>query len=297
MLAVLVDDGAFARGWNTTIAEVFPELLDDIHADYHMVTLWQLVTMTGGIKPNAANWHAHRSASLMQRRHSILRDNLADPPAAAAGEFLYSNLGYVVAGAMAERVTGKNWETLMQERLFVPLGMSSAGFGPPRTLGEIDQPWGHRRGPETTDWLPNQVDNAAALGPAGTVHVTIEDWARFMALWLPDASPAILDRETLDRLITPASERYAAGWRVELRSWAQGEAITHDGSNTSWYTILWIAPEIGHAYVVVANSTEPDLSRTFGLLDSIVWNLIRHSGGVSPSTRSTSDINFHSMDG
>ena len=297
MLAVLVDDGAFARGWNTTIAEVFPELLDDIHADYHMVTLWQLVTMTGGIKPNAANWHAHRSASLMQRRHSILRDNLADPPAAAAGEFLYSNLGYVVAGAMAERVTGKNWETLMQERLFVPLGMSSAGFGPPRTPGEIDQPWGHRRGPETTDWLPNQVDNAAALGPAGTVHVTIEDWARFMALWLPDASPAILDRETLDRLITPASERYAAGWRVELRSWAQGEAITHDGSNTSWYTILWIAPEIGHAYVVVANSTEADLSRTFGLLDSIVWNLIRHSVGVSPSTRSTSDINFHSMDG
>jgi CubicO group peptidase (beta-lactamase class C family) len=117
MLAALVDDGVFANGWNTNIAEVFPELRDDVLSDYHSVTLWQLVTMTGGIACDAVNWHAHRDVRLIQRRYRILRDNLAEPPAAAVGKFHYSNLGYVVAGAMAERVTGRTWESLMQERL------------------------------------------------------------------------------------------------------------------------------------------------------------------------------------
>ena len=207
MLAVLVHDGAL--GWNTTIAEVFPELRADVHAAYHPVTLWQLVTMTGGIKPDAADWHAHGDACLVQRRYRILRDNLVDPPAASVGKHLYSNLDYVVAGAMAERVTARSWESLMQERLFAPLGISSAGFGAPGVPGELDQPWGHQRDPASGNWVPCQLDNAAALGPAGTVHITIGDWAKFLALWLADGPPTSPDRETLARLITPVAGRYA----------------------------------------------------------------------------------------
>ena len=275
MLAVLVRDGVFANGWYTTVMEVFPELGDDLHPDYHPVTLWQLVTMTGGIKCDAADWHAHRDAPLMQRRYGILRDNLADASAAAAGKHLYSNMSYVVAGAMAERVTGRTWESLMQERLFAPLGISSAGFGAPGAPGEANQPWGHQRDPDSGNWLPSQIDNAAALGPAGTVHIAVEDWARFVALWLADGPPAILDRKALDRLITPVAGRYAAGWRVERRRWARGKAVMHDGSNGSWFTILWIAPKIGRAYLVAANSAELDVSQTFMLLDGIVANLIK----------------------
>ena len=278
LLAVLVRDGVFADGWNTAIADVFPEAREDILPEYREVTLWQLVTMTGGVKCDAADWHAHGDADPLKSRYRILRDNLADPPAAPAGDYVYSNLAYVVAGAIAERVTGKTWETLMQDRLFEPLGMASAGFGPPGTPGEVDQPWGHQRDPQCQDWVPNQLDNPAVLGPAGTVHVAIDDWAKFMSLWLAEGPPAILDREVLDRLIAPVSGRYAAGWRVATRLWAKGEAITHGGSNTSWFALLWIAPRIGHAYVVASNSAEADDRRTFRLLDGIVSKLIRATG-------------------
>lgn len=275
LLGVLVRDGVFADGWNTTIVKVFPEAGEDIHPAYREVTLWQLVTMTGGVKCDAADWHAHRDADLLQSRYGILSDNLADPPAAPAGEYVYSNLAYVVAGAMAERVTGKTWETLTRDRLFKPLGMASAGFGPPGTPGEVDQPWGHQRDPESHDWIPNQLDNPAVLGPAGTVHVAIDDWAKFIGLWLAEGPSAILDREGLDRLIRPVSGGYAAGWRVESRSWAKGEAITHGGTNRSWFALLWVAPRTGRAYVVVANSAEADDRRTLRLLDGIVSKLIR----------------------
>ena len=154
LLAVLVRDGVFDDGWNTTIAGVFPEAREDIHPEYRGVTLWQLVTMTGGVRCDAGDWQAHRDADLVGRRYAILRDNLADPPAATAGQHLYSNLAYVVAGAMAERITGKTWATLMQEGLFEPLGMASAGFGPPGTPGEVDQPWGHQRDPDSAEWYP-----------------------------------------------------------------------------------------------------------------------------------------------
>ena len=70
------------------------------------------------------HWRRH----VVETRYRILRDELKIPPVGPVGEFSYSNLGYMIAGAMAEKVTGKSWETLMEERLFTPLGMAAAGF-------------------------------------------------------------------------------------------------------------------------------------------------------------------------
>ena len=269
MLATLVEDGTFTDGWETTIAQVFPELVGEIHPDYHTVTLWQLISHTGGLARDAQNWFT-------LSRYTIIKRALANPPAGPIGEFLYSNLGYMVAGAMAEKLTGQSWETLMEERLFTPLGMSSAGFGAPNTPNEVDQPWGHKRDAGNS-WVPSQIDNPIALGPAGTVHVSIADWAKFIQLWFPNSKPKILDREALDTLITPRSEYYAAGWYAVSRSWAADLALNHTGSNTYWFANLWIAPNRERAYVAVTNSAESDLDQTREMLDSIIGSLINHS--------------------
>ena len=274
MLATLVADGTFVNGWETTIVEVLPELVGEIHAGYHHVTLWQLVSHTSGIARDAGNWWAHAGLEITERRYTIMQETLTNPPAGAIGEYLYSNLGYMVAGVMAEQLTGKSWETLMEERLFTPLGMDSAGFGAPGTPDEVNQPWGHRRGSGNA-WVPSQLDNAAALGPAGTVHVSIADWAKFIQLWFPSSEPKILDREALSTLITPRSGDYAAGWGVADRPWAAGLALSHDGSNLYWYSRLWVAPNRERAYVAVANSAEADFE-TGAMLDPIIGSLINH---------------------
>jgi CubicO group peptidase (beta-lactamase class C family) len=93
------------------------------------------------------------------------------------GEHLYSNGGYIVAGAMLEALTGQTWETLMEQELFQPLGITTAGFGAPGTSAVRDQPWGHLRSGGT--WTPLSpgpgADNPAAIGPAGTVHIALSD--------------------------------------------------------------------------------------------------------------------------
>ena len=280
MLAVLVEGGVFPHDWETTIADVFPELLGEIHPDYRAVDLFQLVRMTGGIPRNATNWWAHQDQpDIIERRYAILRDNLMEPPAGPMGEFLYSNLGYMIAGAMAERLTGESWEALMEEHLFAPLGITTAGFGPPGTPGAVDQPWGHY-------WsalgilTPVQFDNPEALGPAGRVHISIKDWAKFITLWFSNETPAILDRAVLDELLVPDSGDYAAGWFVLQREWAGGLALHHDGTNTLWYTVLWIAPDRDIAYLAAANASDVLVDNTmFWVLDAIVASLISETLG------------------
>jgi CubicO group peptidase (beta-lactamase class C family) len=96
-------------------------------------------------------------------------------------KYLYSNLGYVIAGAIAEKAADASWEELITRALFEPLGMESAGFGGAGTPGQIDEPWGHTAdGRPVTENGP-EADNPPVMGPAGRVQCTIADWAKFVA--------------------------------------------------------------------------------------------------------------------
>ena len=289
MLATMVDDGTFANGWNTTIGEVFPELVGSIHQDYQSVTVAQLVRMRGGLAREAADWRAYaNNPDLADRRYNILRDNLANTPAGAVGDFGYSNLSYMVAGAMAERVTGKNWQTLMQERLFAPLGITTARYGLLGTAGGVDQPWGH-----TSDgsggWTPIQTDDPRSAGvPWGSdLHMSVEDWAKFISLWFTNKAPAILDRNTLNQLRTPERGRYAAGWYVDPHRWAGEKVIHHGGRASFWRVWVYVAPERGLAYVWVANAADADDS-VADAFNAIVGNFVTNEnlpGGATQAAR------------
>ena len=272
MLATLVADGTFINGWQTTLAQVFPEL--EIHPDYRPVTLWQLVRHAGGVPNDVPAWWAwYPTLSIVEWRYRILQENLVDPPGSPIGEFSYSNPGYMVAAAMAEKLTGKSWETLMEERLFVPLGMFSAGFGAPSTLNEVDQPWDHNRD-RSGMWRPDRLGYDGLLAPAGSVYTSLEDFAKFIALLFPHKNPVILDREQLDELLTPSiseSENYAAGWHVYTEG---GDIwIVHGGGGGApccgHLTVVRAVPSRGRAYIVAANSFDDD---TGDMLDSIIYD-------------------------
>ena len=287
MLATLVADGTFVNGWETTIAQVFPELYYEMHPDYRAVTLWQLVRHVGGVPDDVpAWWTSHPTLPMVARRYRILRENLADPPGSPIGVFSYSNAGYMVAAAMAEKLTGQSWETLMGERLFAPLGMSSAGFGVPGTRGEADQPWNHHRD-SAGMWRPIQLDYGTPLAPAGNVYTSLEDLAKFIALQFLNKRPVILNREQLDELLIPIPGNYggAAGWVVSHR--LEGDRtvmwlFTQGGGGPccGYRAVVRAVPSRGRAYIAVANSWgDGDLysGETVSMLESILDSLIDHS--------------------
>ena len=272
MLATLVADGTFPRGWRTTIQDVFPELVTNLHKDYHTVTLLELVSMQSGVKKHAANLDSYtysRIPDVVDRRYAILRDHFGEPPEGARGDFLYSNLSYMMAAAMAERLTRTTWKTLMGERLFKPLRMTSAGFGEPSRAAP-DQPWGHYHDRDRT-WVSVQRELPEVMGPAGTVHLTIDDWAKFIAVWFRGKAPAILDRRTFTDLITPETDnfRYAGGWYVRQKNGVTAR-IAHGGNSSSWRSGLRVYPRSGKAFLAVATGRDRDQPKTAEMLRSIL---------------------------
>ena len=254
LIADLIADEEVDLAWDSTIGDVLKKLKNDIHGDYHDVTLEQLLSHCGGLPANETGTSNESTRKIHNQRLRAIRKTLKAAPPTPVGEFLYSNMGYIVAGTMAETVTGKTWENLVQERLFKPLGMDSAGFGPPGKRGKIEQPWGHVF--VANKHAPVQIDNVPVLGPAGRVHCTISDWAKFLSLHLSSDSrpPKILDVATIRRLQkTTVSDQYAVGWLVGERGWAGGKILNHAGSNTSWYAVVWAAPGKDFATLVVTN--------------------------------------------
>lgn len=267
MLATLVAEGKL--NWDMKLIEAIPDLKKNIHPDFQNITLWQLLTHRAGLPLNPLDWDAHNTKEIKERRLAILKDNLISSPAIKSGEFNYSNFGYLIAACMAEKVTGLSWESLMKQRLFDPLGMSSAGFGAPDNNKSINQPWGHFK--SGGKWQPSTSYDAEALGPAGEIHCTIEDWAKFISLQLADKNP-ILDSIFLNKLVEPVGF-YAGGWGIlEDQPWAKGKVLTHNGSNGIWYAAVMVAQKIDRAYVVVTNSR--DFNSTNDICAKMIAQLI-----------------------
>ena len=246
-----------------TIPQALPELKGDIHPGYQAVTLEQLLTHRAGLPGDltAGQMFGSRrnfNGSPVASRRRLVKDVLSRAPVHAPGSgFLYSNAGYTTAGHMIETVTGVPWERLISRRLFEPLKMSTAGFGPPGRMGSVDQPRGHSSGGLPFEPGP-LADNPPSIGPSGTVHCSIEDWSKFVALHLRGArgDARLLKAETFARLHTAATGpdfSYAMGWEVAERPWAEGEVLTHAGSNTLWYAVTWLAPKRNFAVLVMCN--------------------------------------------
>jgi CubicO group peptidase (beta-lactamase class C family) len=264
LAAMLIEEGKLH--WDTTIADVFPELEGKMDKQYETVTVEQLLTHRGGV-PGAATAAAWRRAleqhgTPEQQRLEFIETVLSQPPEAPPGtKMIYSNQGYAIIGAMLEKLAGEPWETLITERLFKPLHMDSAGFGPPGIIGGINQPWGHRR--QMGIVVPVQSDNPPAIAPAGRVHCSLDDLAHFLIFHMQRGQAGgLLKPETLAKLHTPpAGGDYACGWAVAKRDWAGGNALTHAGSNTMWYVVMWLAPEKDFAVIVATNIADSEAEK------------------------------------
>lgn len=266
LCAMLVEKGQLS--WDRTIADAFPTLVETIHPDWHKVTLEQLLCHRSGLPedraPDMKTWPKIRALKgpLPQQRIAMMEILLPRPSAAEPGTvFAYSNSGFVIAGAMCEAATGKSYEELMQSMLFEPLGITTAGFGPPGSAKEVDQPWGHdsMMGAYSAVKPGAFSDNPAVIAPAGLAHMSMSDWAKYAQLHLKGTSggKALLSAATMAKLhqVAPGQD-YAYGWAIRKEDWAGGQTLGHSGSNGRWFAVIQIVPTKDYAVVVATNAAD-----------------------------------------
>lgn len=250
-------------GWDTTIGEALEGLELDIHPDLARADLAALLTHRSGITANAGLVTALRLAGSDSGR-DVVADRLIyaravlGEPGGAPGDFLYSNAGYVIAAMMLEQVTAMPYEALMAREVFEPLGMESAGWGPPGVQGEADQPRGHRAGMFRLVVAEPGVgaDNPPAMNPAGRAHMTMADLLTFLDLHRRGRAgeeTGYLTADSFERLHTPVGD-YALGWGVR-----EDGTLSHSGSNTMW--LMTMRVDVRRGIVAAAGVNDGRLDR------------------------------------
>jgi len=254
--------------WGATIPELFPGLAVD--PAWRATPIEHLMAHRGGLVDAGLMDEAWLGAAypdrrpLPEQRMAMARTAFSKPPQGKVGDFSYANADYVIVGAAIERITGKPWETAIQDLLWKPLRATSAGFGAPRGA----QPWGHLPPffggdgkPRPVDPSTPDADNPPALGPAGTAHMAMGDYARWLRLFLTGGG-GVLKPQTIRKLTTPLgsdANPYAMGWGVIDDP--RGPLLTHSGSNTMWFCSAIVIPSRKVAVAAFSNYAEDSSGR------------------------------------
>jgi CubicO group peptidase (beta-lactamase class C family) len=286
MIARLVESGRMK--WSDTIGQVFREA--SVHEDWNPVTLRQLLTDSAGAPANFPRDVWLQLPALgpecTQARRAAVLNVIADKPACPPGrKYVYSSVGYTIAAAMAEKVTGATWEDLMKREVFEPLKLTGAGFGPPTSPDEtLPQPRGHRVEGRWKVPADDDEDNTPIIGPAGTVHMTLEGLCTYTTehLYGDLGKGKLLSAETYKLLHTPELNHYACGWvRKEPGKEIPYTVYWHNGSNTLWYALVVFIPE--KKMVVAVTSNDGDIEKA----EAAAWEIVKASvkqinAGVPP---------------
>lgn len=125
----------------------------------------------------------------------LIRDE--SPAFEPGSEFLYSNSGMLLAGAVIERVTGNDYFSHVRDRIFVPCGMFETDYydidDPIENLAMGYVPASQNR----SGWRENIFVHVAKGGPAGGAFSTVRDLHRFATSLLSDH---LISRTTRDLL-------------------------------------------------------------------------------------------------
>jgi CubicO group peptidase (beta-lactamase class C family) len=285
MIARLVERGVMK--FEDTLAVCFPEAAPKMNAAYRNVTVAQLLSHMAGLPPMTDDKDLPVYLGVIKgitdvkaQRAALAKFYLSQPPALTPGtEFTYSNLGFILAGAAAERRTGKSWEDLVKAEVFTPLGIAHAGFGVPGTSAVIDQPRGHdmKDGKLVAiDPKAEASDNPPSLGPAGTIHISLHDWMLFAQDQLDGAlgHGKLLKPETYRRLHTPISSNgvYALGWGSKLGPNGVPLVLTHSGSNGYWLADVRVWPKHNIVLLVVTNAGNDEAEKAVKEVRGVVTN-------------------------
>jgi CubicO group peptidase (beta-lactamase class C family) len=173
-------------------------------------------------------------------------------------KFLYNNFMYTVAGIAQERMTGKTWEELIEQRIFQPLGMGNSFAAYQQGKHYTNVALAYQNNGKTLV----AKDSSNVFAPAGSATTsTIED----MSIWLEMLMNAgkIHDQEFLSpkqfgyltsphTVRTAAEQRfYGIGWDVSTKDGYT--TIFHDGRTSGQSSRIVFIPELDFGIVILSN--------------------------------------------
>jgi CubicO group peptidase (beta-lactamase class C family) len=184
------------------------------------------------------------------------------PLSGQRGHYQYSNLGYVVLGAIIDRRGKASWEEQLEKLVLRPLDIKHWGLGPAGKKDAVDQPWPHHADgkPVAADGV---MDNPPVMNSAGRIRLSVGDYNRFLAevLRLARGEKGLLKPATAQKIFTnpyPVSPHSLSGWLgFRKQPGDKGLVLGHDGSNGLNYCTAGVIPDQNLVFCVLTNQGTP----------------------------------------
>jgi D-alanyl-D-alanine carboxypeptidase len=222
------------------------------------VTIQQLLTHTGGTGDIfGPEFEAHRLELRALEDYVKLYGNRA-PKFEPGSQWEYSNYGFILLGAIIEKVSGQSYYDYVREHIYGPAGMTSTG-SEPEDKAVSDRSIGYTK-MDSTVWTPN-TDTLPYRGTsAGGGYSTVEDLGRF--------ADALEGHKLLDVLYTemltsgkPGTPDRSYAYGFEDRMVNGTRCFGHGGGAPGMNGDLKICPGSGYMIAVLANLDPPAASR------------------------------------
>lgn len=285
LLAQFVDEGRLK--WDDRVIDHLPWFrLHDPYATREF-TVRDLLTHRSGLGLGAGDLLWFRSG--YGRREILERFRAIAPVTSFRSAYAYDNVLYIAAGEVAAALGGKSWETLVEERIFQPLGMASAT---PVFRASADDATPHA--PVDGIVRPVAPDRDDAAAAAAGIQVNVQDLAAWVKVQLDEGridgtrriftearsremftavTPQPIRPTRIESLkpLTPAFAAYGLGW--ELRDYRGVKVATHTGALTGTTSRVLLVPEKKLGIIALTNGENR-------VWDAIIWRILDHQLGL-----------------
>lgn len=252
-ILLLADEGKLS------LADSITKFLPDYHVQGHLVTIQHLLSHTSGV-PNyteLADWRATRRNDVsVQQLVDIFQDKPFD---FAPGErWKYDNSGYILLGAIIEKVSGQKFADFLQSRIFEPLGMKDSRY---EDLAQVTKGRvaGYMR--QGAEWRNADYLSMSQPYSAGALISTVDDLARWNAAI---EKSELLTPESWRRasssfaLADGTPTRYGAGWIIGRVG--PIATVEHGGGINGFNAYVLRAPAQELYVAVLTNASPPQTS-------------------------------------
>lgn len=229
------------------------------------VTIRELLNHTGGTG-DIFGPELETHAQELRTHEDYIRLLGSRPPRFEPGSrFEYSNYGYVILGAIIDRVSGQNYYDYVQNHVYIPAGMTSTAMPEPGDEPVADLSTGYtKRG--GTSWHSDRASPQFRGTAAGGGYTTVEDLLRFANALQDNKLLSAHDTELLNAgdIATPIGIRYSYGF--EVATWNGLRCFGKGGLAPGLDDSFNICPAAGYVVAVLANMDPPAGQRISGFI-------------------------------
>jgi CubicO group peptidase (beta-lactamase class C family) len=262
-VATLVDDGKMK--WDVPVTTYLPgfQMYDPYVA--RELTVRDVLSHRSGLSRGDFMWYA----STYERDDILRRVRYLKPSWSFRSNFGYQNIMYLAAGQASAAASGRDWDTLIKERIFAPLGMgeSSTSVRALSAMPNVAQPYAQIDGVVTLVPYAN-IDN---IGPAGSINSSVLDMAQWIRMQLAEGKfggKQIVSAANLMQTRTPHTIiRFEPPWdlyfpEAHLMSYGMGWflndykgrlAVHHGGNIDGMSALVAMLPEEHLGAVILTN--------------------------------------------